>query len=342
MKKEMIQNKRCFIIAEAGVNHNGSLDIAKKLIDAAKNAGADAVKFQTFKAEKLVTKETKMAEYQKKNTGKTESQYDMLKRLELSEEFHKILFDYSKKKGIQFMSTPFDEDAIDFLDRLGVDAFKVGSSDANNIPYLIKMAKKGKTIYLSTGMSDMAEIKESVDTILKFNKDLIVLHCTTEYPCPYDQVNLRAISTMRKELGVPIGYSDHTKGIGVAVAAVAMGAIVIEKHFTLDRKMAGPDHRASLEPDELKEMVMQIRNIELAFGDGRKELVEAAKKYVAVAKKSVVAKQHISKGAKITADMLAIKRPGTGLPPKSIYSMIGKTARAEIEKDSLIKKNMYG
>jgi len=332
----MNKENRCFIIAEAGVNHNGDLGLAKKLVDAAKNSGADAIKFQTFTAEKLVTGSAPMAEYQKKNTGKTESQYKMLKKLELSPEHHKILFDYARDKGIKFMSSPFDEDAIDFLNKLGVDIFKVGSSDANNIPFLIKMAKKGKPIILSTGMSDIKEIKESVDCILKINKKLTVLHCTTEYPCPYGQVNLNAMGTMSRELGVPIGYSDHTEGIEIPVAAFAMGAKVIEKHFTLDKHMEGPDHSSSLEPKELAEMVTQIRNVEMALGVKSKKITKAAKKYIAIAKKSVIAREDIAKGAKITEDMLIIKRPGTGLEPKYIYKIIGKKAKKNIKKDELI------
>lgn len=337
VKNKLInKNNRCFVIAEAGVNHNGNLDLAKKLIDTAKEAGADAVKFQTFTAEKLVTKLTPMAEYQKKNIGKVGSQYEMLKKLELSQEYYKILFDYAREKGIKFMSSPFDESAVDFLDKLGVDIFKVGSSDVNNIPLLIKIAKKNKPIILSTGLSDMKEIKEAVKCILKINKKLIVLHCTTEYPCPYDQVNLCAIETMQKELGVLVGYSDHTEGIEVSLAAVAMGARVIEKHFTLDKSMEGPDHLASLEPNELTDMIKKIRNIETALGSSKKEITKSAKKYIAIIKKSIVAKVRIAKGSKITEDMLIIKRPGTGLEPKYIYKIVGKKAKKDIEKDELI------
>ena len=334
--KLLNKNGKCFIIAEAGVNHNGDLDLAKKLVDVAKKSGADAIKFQTFTAGKLVTESAPMAEYQKKNIGKTESQYEMLKKLELKPEYHKILFDYAKRKGIMFISTPFDEDAIDFLDELGVDVFKVGSSDANNIPYLIKMAKKGKPIILSTGMSDMNEVKESVSKILKINKKLAVLHCTTEYPCPCGQVNLKAMETMAKKLGVMIGYSDHTEGIEVPVAAVAMGAKIIEKHFTLDKFMEGPDHKASIEPKELTEMIKQIRNIEMALGSADKKIAKVAEKYIAIAKKSVVAREDIAKGVKITEKMLIIKRPGIGLEPKYIYKIIGKKAKKDIKKDELI------
>lgn len=335
------ENQPVFVIAEAGVNHNGRLDLAKKLIDKAAEAGADAVKFQTFKAEKLVTRKAEMADYQKKNIGKTESQYAMLKKLELKDRFHKPLFDYAKKKGLIFMSTPFDEDAIDFLDELGVPIFKAGSSDTNNIPYLIKMAKKKKPILLSTGMSDMREIKESVDAILRYNKQLIVLHCTTDYPCPYDQVDLRVMKTMRKKLGTLIGYSDHTNGLEVPVAAVALGANVIEKHFTLSRKMKGPDHKALLEPGELKQMVTQIRNIEKALGKNKKIITEVAKKYISVAKKSVVANHDIRKGEKFTNKNLGIKRPGTGLAPKYYFNILGKRAKKDIEEDKLIRKNDY-
>ena len=326
-----------FIIAEAGVNHNGNLDIAKKLIDKAVYANVDAVKFQTFQAEKLVTMNAKQAEYQAKNIGHKETQYDMLKRLELKREYHSVLKNYAEEKGIIFLSTPFDEDAIDFLDSLGVYAFKVGSSDTNNIPYLKRMAKKGKPIILSTGMSDLEEIVESVDTILKYNKDLIVLHCTTDYPCPYDKVDLNVLNTLKEELGTVIGYSDHTLGIEVPIAAVALGAKVIEKHFTLDRKMPGPDHKASLEPNELKEMVKGIRNVEKALGNDKKIVTDVARKYIDVAKKSVIANKSIKKGEKISSDMLIIKRPGTGLKPKYFYEIIGKKAKKDIEKDTLIQ-----
>lgn len=329
IKNKLIGPKEpCFVIAEAGVNHNGDFKLAKKLIDKAAIAGADAVKFQTFKAEKLVTR-------------KAESQYAMLKKLELKDKLHKPLFDYAKKKGLIFISTPFDEDSIDFLDKLGVAVFKVGSSDTNNIPYLIKMAKKQKPIILSTGMSNMREIKESVDTILKYNKKLVVLHCTTGYPCPYDQVDLRAMKTMRKKLGTLIGYSDHTNGLEVPVAAVALGANVIEKHFTLSRKMKGPDHKASLEPNELKHMVKQIRNIKKALGRSKKVVTEAAKKYITVAKKSMVANHNIRRGEKFTKHNIGIKRPGTGLKPREYFNVLGKKAKKDIKADKLIKKTDY-
>ena len=313
-----------FIIAEAGVNHNGELSIAKELIDKAAEAKVDAVKFQTFQAEKLVTTTAKQAEYQAKNIGYNESQFDMLKRLELKKEYHLILKNYAEDRGLIFLSTPFDEDAIDFLDELGVYAFKVGSSDTNNISYLIKMAKKGKPIILSTGMSDLEEIIESVDTILKYNKDLVVLHCTTDYPCPYDKVDLNVLDTLKKELDVVVGYSDHTSGIEIPIAAVSLGAKVIEKHFTLDRNMEGPDHKASLEPNELKAMVKCIRNIEKSLGNKEKIITDVAKKYIDVAKKSIVAKVDILKDTIITKDMLIIKRPGTGIKPRELNNIIGK------------------
>jgi N,N'-diacetyllegionaminate synthase len=333
------ENNPCFIIAEAGVNHNGSLETAKKLIDVAADAKVDAVKFQTFKAEKLVTKDANQAEYQTKNIGKEESQFDMLKRLELKDEFHKILKDYSEKKGLIFMSTPFDEDSIDFLDELGVKIFKAGSSELNNLPYLKKMASKGKPMIISTGMSTLDEIKESVSTIKKINSNLVVLHCTTNYPTHYSEVNLRAIKTMKKELNCLIGYSDHTEGIIVPIVAVAMGATVIEKHLTLDKNMKGPDHKASLEPNELKEMVNKIRLVEKILGSKNKEPTKSELKISKVIRKSIITRQDISKNEKITTEMLIIKRPGTGLKPKHLSKVIGRKAIRNIKKDELISFN---
>jgi len=338
--KTIDNNSPCFMIAEAGVNHNGDLEIAKKLIDVAADAGVDAVKFQTFKAEKLVTKDADQAEYQKKNIGKQETQFEMLKRLELKEEYHQILKEYAEKKGLIFLSTPFDEDSIDFLDELGVVAFKAGSGEVNNIPYLVKMAKKNKPIILATGMSTMEDVKEAYESMKsQGNNNIVILHCTTNYPTPYEEVNLRAMETMRKELECLVGYSDHTEGIVVPLVAASMGAVVIEKHFTLDRNMEGPDHKASLEPKELKEMVKQIRLVEIIRGSEEKKSTDSEKRIEVVAKKSLVAKQDIAKGTVITSDMIIIKRPGTGIPPQDISKVLGKIAKKNIAKDKLILWN---
>lgn len=342
--KLISKNNPCFIIAEAGVNHNGSLETAKKLVDAAKNAGADAVKFQTFKSEDLVTKGTSMAEYQEKNIGSSESQLQMLKKLELNYNDFKALKKYCDEKGIIFLSTPHTEDAIDFLDPL-VPAYKIGSGDLTNIPFLKEVAKKRKPIILGTGMSTMKEVKEALNAIYEEgNKEVIMLHCTTNYPCPKNEVNFRAMQTMQKELDCSVGYSDHTLGIDVPQMAVKLGAVVIEKHFTLDRGMEGPDHKASLEPSELKEMVAKIKNgnyknielDEIALGSKEKKPAESEIENAKVARKSVVASKNIAKGEKLSFENLTIKRPGTGLMPREIYSIAGKNAAEDIKKDEII------
>ena len=286
-----------FIIAEAGVNHNGSLELAKKLVDAAKDAGADCVKFQTFVSKNIVSKNAVKAEYQKQQTEPEESQQDMLKKLELSFDEFVELNEYCKSKSIEFMSTAFDFDSIDFLDSLGMGTWKIPSGDITNLPYLIKIANLNKPVILSTGMSTMVDIRSAIKA-LKENgaAELTVLHCTTEYPTPFEDVNLRAMNTIKEEFGVKVGYSDHTKGIEVPIAAVALGATVIEKHFTLDRNMEGPDHKASLEPNELKAMVDSIRHIELALGNGIKQPAESEKKNMAVARKSIIASKEIKAG----------------------------------------------
>lgn len=331
-----------FIIADAGVNHNGNVKIAKKLIDAAVFAGVDAVKFQTFSPDILVTKDASQAEYQTKNIGKAESQYDMLDRLKLRREDHKELQTYAKQKGLMFLSTPFSDSDTDFLDELGVPLFKVGSSDTNNIPSLRHIAKKGKPMIVSTGMSTLDEILDAISTIKEAgNSDIVMLHCTTQYPTPMNDVNLRAMLTMQEKCDVLIGYSDHTVGIEVPIAAAALGAVVIEKHHTLTRDMEGPDHKASLEPDELKAMVKGIRNIEKALGIAEKKPSTATMKVAEVAQKSLVAKTNISRGKIITRDDLTIKRPGTGIKPKEIDNIIGKRARVDILADTLIKPEDY-
>jgi len=332
---DLIKNK-CFIIAEAGVNHNGDINIAKKLVDKAKEAGVDAIKFQTFRAENLVTKEAPKAEYQKETTGDG-SQFEMLKKLELSLEDHIILKKYCEEKGIMFISTPFDYESVDLLEKTDVLLYKVSSGDLTNLPLLSYIANKNKPIILSTGMANLGEVEEAVETIFKTgNNKLVLLHCTSNYPTAYEDVNLRAMLTMKEAFKLPVGYSDHTIGIEIPIAAVALGAKVIEKHFTLDRNMKGPDHRASIEPDELKIMVRSIRNIELAMGDGIKRCNKSEEKSKFVSRKSIVAKHDIKKGQVITQDLIVYKRPASGLPPKFVKYILGKKARAEIRKDEVI------
>jgi N-acetylneuraminate synthase/N,N'-diacetyllegionaminate synthase len=330
------ESELCFIIAEAGVNHNGSLGLAKKLVDGAKEVGVDAIKFQTFKAEDLVAKKTEMVAYQRKNVGKKESQFEMLKKLELTERDFIELKKYCDKKGIIFLSTPHTEDAIDFLESL-VPVYKIGSGDLTNLPFLEKVARKQKPIILSTGMATLNEIREAVNTIKKErNNKIILLHCTTNYPCPLEEVNLRAMLTLKKEFNLPIGYSDHTFGILVPIMAVAMGAKIIEKHFTLDKNLPGPDHKASLEPKELKEMVESIRNVEKALGNGIKRPTKNEEKIKSFVRKTIVAKVNIPKGIKITKEMLSIKRAGVGIEPKYLKKIIGKVAKKNIVKEEII------
>jgi len=327
-----------FVIAEAGVNHNGSLELAKKLVDAAKDAGADCVKFQTFVSKNIVSKNAVKAEYQKQQTEPQESQQDMLKKLELSFDEFVELNEYCKSKSIEFMSTAFDFESIDFLDSLEMGTWKIPSGEITNLPYLIKVAKLNKPVILSTGMSTMEDIRSAVE-IIKENgvSDLTILHCTTEYPTPFEDVNLKAMNTIREEFNVNIGYSDHTKGIEVPIAAVALGATVIEKHFTLDRNMEGPDHKASLEPNELKAMVDSIRHIELALGNGMKQPAESEKKNMAVVRKSIVAKYNIKKGEVLTEDNLTVKRPGSGISPMKWYEVIGTKAVKDFNEDEMIE-----
>ena len=334
-------DNKVFIIAEAGVNHNGSMNIAKKLIDAASKAGADAVKFQTFKTEKLVSVHAKKADYQKKNEVSPESQFDMLKKLELSYSDHIRLITYCKKIGIEFLSTPFDIDSIKLLNELGLKNFKIPSGEITNLPYLRAIGKLSKKVIMSTGMADIREIKDALEVLIESgtSKDNItILHANTEYPTPFEDVNLRAMQTIAKELNVKVGYSDHTLGIEVSIAAVAMGASVIEKHFTLDKSMEGPDHKASLEPDELKKMVQAIRNIEKALGDGIKQPSKSESKNIAVARKSIVAAKDISVDEYFSEDNITTKRPGTGVSPMKWDEIIGQIAIKEYLKDDLICK----
>ena len=327
----------CFIIAEAGVNHNGDVELAKKLIDAAADAGADAVKFQTFRAESVVTTNAEKAEYQKETTDMEESQYDMIKKLELTEYNFKELADYAKEKDILFLSSPFDKESVDLLDEIDVPVFKIASGEITNFPLLKHIAKKGKPIILSTGMATLGEIEEALNVIRNEGvEDIVLLHCVTSYPAKMADVNLRVIETLRHAFKLPVGFSDHTLGITVPIAAVALGACMIEKHFTLDRNLPGPDHKASLEPKELKELVQAIRDIEKALGDGIKQPTVDEKEIKKVARRSIVAKVDISEGTFITGDMLDVKRPGTGIEPKYMREIIGKRVKAYITKDDLI------
>ena len=334
----LIQN-RCFIIAEAGVNHNGDINIAKKLVDKAKEAGVDAIKFQTFRAENLVTKEAPKAEYQKETTGDG-SQFEMLKKLALSLEDHITLKRYCEEKGIMFISTPFDFESVDLLEKTDVSLYKVSSGDLTNLPLLSYIANKNKPIILSTGMANLGEVEEAVETISKAGNDrIILLHCTSNYPTAYEDVNLRAMLTMKEAFKLPVGYSDHTIGIEIPIAAVALGAKVVEKHFTLDRNMKGPDHRASIEPDELKIMVRSIRNIELAMGDGIKRCNKSEENIRKVARKSIVAGRDISKDEVITINNISFKRPEFGLKPKYVDLVVGKKARRNIKVNEFITFN---
>lgn len=331
--------KSVFIIAEAGVNHNGSLDLAKKLIDVASAAGADAVKFQTFKADKLVSKKAQKAEYQKETTNSAESQYDMVKKLELDDIAHHELIDYCKLKNILFLSTPFDHESIALLHCLEMPIFKIPSGEITNLPYLRHIGSLGKEIILSTGMANLEEIKDALGVLMKAGtpkEKITVLHATTEYPCPMNEVNLRAMQTIATTFGVKVGYSDHTKGIEVPIAAVAMGASVIEKHFTLDRTMEGPDHKASLEPAELVGMVKAIRNIEQVLGDGIKKPSPSEIKNMPIARKSIMTSKAIAKGEYFSEDNLTIKRPGNGINPMRWDEVIGTIASKNYDEDELI------
>ena len=330
---------KVFIIAEAGVNHNGSIDLAKKLIDAAVASGADAVKFQTFKAENLASKYAKKANYQKNLTNQKESQFDMLKKLELSKEMHLELISYSKNKNIKFLSSPFDQQSIELLKDLGLEIFKIPSGEITNLPYLRHIGKLNKKIILSTGMSNMNEVKIALDILTNSGtkkKNIIVLHANTEYPTPMEDVNLKAMLTIGKELDVNFGYSDHTLGIEVDIAAVAMGAKCIEKHFTLDCNMEGPDHKASLEPDELKEMVKAIRNVELALGSDIKKPSKSELLNIQIARKSIVAKIKIKKNEILTENNITVKRPSGGISPMKWDDVVGTKATKDYKEDELI------
>lgn len=327
------------IIAEAGVNHNGSIELAKKLIDVAAEAGADFVKFQTFKAETLVTQTANKAEYQKEITNIDETQFDMIKKLELDRKAHEELMDYCNQKKIQFLSTAFDYSSIELLVKLDIPLYKIPSGEITNLPYLRHIGGMDIPIIMSTGMSTLDEVRDALNILLEVGakKDKItILHCNTEYPTPMEDVNLRAMLTIKEELGTQIGYSDHTLGIEVPIAAASMGGTVIEKHFTLDRTLPGPDHAASLEPEELKAMVAAIRNIEKAMGDGVKKPSPSESKNIPIARKSIVAKKCINKGEIFSEDNLTIKRPGTGISPMEWDEVLGMTADKDYTFDDEI------
>ncbi len=330
--------KRVYIIAEAGVNHNGDINIAKRLVDAAQEAGADVVKFQTFQADSLVSKYAQKAEYQLQSTDEKETQREMLKKLELTYEMHVELLQYCREVGIDFLSTPFDLGSIDLLESVGMNLYKIPSGEITNLPYLRKIGSLRKPVILSSGMSTIGEVKEAVKVLRESGAaNVAVLHCNTQYPTPMQDVNLNVMNTIRKEVGVCVGYSDHTEGIEVPIAAVAMGAEIIEKHFTLDKTMAGPDHKASLEPDELKAMVQAIRNIEMAVGDIEKKPTRSEKDNIAVVRKSIVAKRRIEAGEMFSEDNITTKRPGTGLSPMLWDNVVGTVAKRKYEEDELIE-----
>ncbi len=326
-----------FIIAEAGVNHNGDIDIAYKLIDKAVEARVDAIKFQTFKSELVVSKYAQQAEYQRINTGRVESQLEMVKKLELSYCDFENLKKYCDKKDIMFLSTPFDIESIVFLNSLGVEIFKIPSGEITNLQYLRKVGSLNKKVLLSTGMSNLGEIEQALEILRKSGAgDIAILQCNTSYPTPMEDVNLKAMSTMKNAFKVEVGYSDHTVGIEVPIAAVAMGAKVIEKHFTLDKNMEGPDHKASLNPDELLEMVICIRNIEKAFGNGIKIPSKSEVKNIEIARKSIVAKCNIRKGEVLTEENLTVKRPGNGISPMRWDEILGEISNKDYEEDEMI------
>lgn len=332
--------RKVFVIAEAGVNHNGSVELAKKMIDAAAGAEADAVKFQTFKAENVISRFAQKAEYQKQATGAEESQLEMVKKLELSQEAFRELFNYCGKKDIIFMSTPFDEESVDFLNRLGVSIFKIPSGEVTNLPYLRKIGSLRKKIIMSTGMADLKEIEKALNVLIEAGtpkEHITILHCNTEYPTPFEDVNLLAMLTIRNTLGVTVGYSDHTSGIELPIAAVALGAAVLEKHFTLDKTMEGPDHKASVEPGELKEMIKAIRNIEKALGSGVKKPSPSEVKNKIVARRSIVAARPIKKGELLAVENIMAKRPAGGISPMEWDSVIGKIAKRDFGEDEVIE-----
>ena len=335
-----MKNNHVIIIAEAGVNHNGNYELAKQLALKAKEAGADYVKYQTAVPEKVISRYAEMAEYQKENTGKVESQLEMCKRIHLKLSDYAPLKKYCEEIGIKFISTPFDLDSIDVLKDMSMDFWKVPSGEITNYPYLVKIANTHMPVVMSTGMCEINEIREALNVLCDNGltmDNISLLHCNTEYPTPMKDVNLKAMDDLSREFGLRVGYSDHTKGIEVPIAAVAMGAQIIEKHFTLDHNMEGPDHKASLEPDELKAMVDAIRNIEKAIGDGVKHVSESERKNITIARKSIIAARAIKKGETLTEENLTVKRPGNGISPMKWEEVIGKAAVRDFKEDELIE-----
>lgn len=336
----MTLRSKVIVIAEAGVNHNGSLKIAKKLVDKAVEAKADFIKFQTFRAESIATSKAKKANYQKKNSNKIETQYEMLKKLELSEDKFNIIASYCKKKKINFLSSPFDIESLNFLKKLKMKYIKIPSGEITNLPLLEEIGKTKKKVILSTGMCNITEIKKALLVLTKFGiqkNKIILLHCNSEYPTPFKDVNLKAIITLKRKFKLNIGYSDHTIGIEASLAAVALGANIVEKHFTLNKKSKGPDHSSSLEPDELTKMIKAIRNIEISLGHGKKIPSISEKKNITIARKSIVAKKEILKGQLFTLKNLAVKRPYKGVSPMNWYKIIGKRAKKYYRPDDFIK-----
>ena len=333
----------CLIIAEAGVNHNGNLEMALRLVDSAAEAGADVVKFQTFKAEKVVSPVAPKAEYQVQTTGNAESQLEMVKKLELPPEAFQLIARRCVERGITFLSSPFDYDSVDLLEELGVVAYKTGSGELTNLPFLSYIAAKGKPIILSTGMANLDEVAVAVDAVKAAgNRDLVILHCVSNYPAAASSVNLRAMKTLEEEFGVPVGYSDHTEGIAVPIAAASLGACVIEKHFTLDCNLPGPDHRASLEPSQLAAMVRAVRTVEAALGDGVKRPAAEELSTASVARRSLVAAHDLPAGTVLAESMIAIRRPGTGLPPALLRQLIGRRLRQDLPAGNLFTLEMLG
>lgn len=342
MDRKYFQSKSCFLIAEAGVNHNGKLELAKRLVDTAQEAGANAVKFQTFKAEKLVSPAAPKAAYQIETTGSRESQLEMIRRLQLSFEDFEKLYQYCQSQKILFMSTPFDKESADFLDQLGMEIFKVPSGEVTNLPFLTHIARKGKPMILSTGMADLGEVEEAVEAVRGAgNQDLTLLHCTSSYPADPAEANLKAMLTLKEAFGLSMGYSDHTPGIEVSLAAAALEACVIEKHFTLDKNMEGPDHRMSLDPIELKAWVKGVRIVESSLGNGLKAPLAQEQAVAKAARRSLVAAANIAPGQLITEDLIEILRPGGGLPPSFAPRLIGRRAKAGISAGSLFSLEMF-
>lgn len=330
--------KEIFIIAEAGVNHNGNFRYAKELIDVARESGVNAIKFQTFKPEEMVSQNAKKADYQNETTGNRESQLDMLRKLELTYDEFIELKEHCDKTGIMFLSTPFDNDSIDFLNHIGVPIWKIPSGEITNIPYLIKIAQMKKPIIMSTGICELKEIDFAIKLLIDNGaKDITLLHCNTEYPTPMEDVNLKAMLTLSNTFRLPVGYSDHTLGIEVPIAAAALGACVIEKHFTLDKNLEGPDHKASLDPEELREMVTAIRNIEAALGNELKKPTESELKNKDIVRKSIVARHKINAGEVFTEENITVKRPGNGISPAKWFDILGQKAKWDFEKDELIR-----